>query len=231
MRLLLIDSTQDYPANPLFLEALKDLAQTRGYKYDFVDEGKFFQVLDTSLTHKIAYRLLGRRPLTYWAFNKALLEKAHSFRPNILLVVKGAYISPNTLRSIKHTTDAILVNYMTDDPFNPVVSTRALVELIPFYDLCACTKRAVMDDVRKTGCRNVVYVPFGYKPSVHYPEKPETVEEKNRFISDVVFIGGCDRDRVPYFQTLVQVLPDVRINLYGAYWNRHPTLQLDSPHA
>jgi len=52
------------PENPLFLEALGDLAQNRGEKYDFVGEGKFLQPFDSSMIDKVAYRLLARRPLT-----------------------------------------------------------------------------------------------------------------------------------------------------------------------
>jgi spore maturation protein CgeB len=71
----------------------------------------------------------------------------------------------------------------------------------------------------------VIFVPFGYKPTVHYPEKPVAPEEHTRFDSDVVFIGGCDADRVPYFEALVKSLPDLRLHLYGGYWDRHSLLR------
>lgn len=224
MRVLLVETTQYYPSSPLFLEALTEIARECGYDYEFLDEGEFLKPLSVSLVHKLAYWLLGRRPLTYWALNQALLEKARHFRPDVVLVVKGAYISPATLRRIKGDTGASLVNFATDDPFNPAVNTRNLIVSIPLYDLYACQKRAIMDDIRNAGCRSVIYVPVGYKPSFHFPERPATPEEKTHFTSDVVFIGGCDQDRTPYFERLVQAIPDVRLHLYGGYWDRHPIL-------
>lgn len=220
MRILLVDTTLYYPASPMFLEALEQLAKQEGYEFTFVDEARFLRPVTNSLMHKVAYRLLGRRPLTYWAFNGALLEKARCFHPDIVLVVKGAYISPNTLRLIKKETRAFLINYATDDPFNPLANTRDLVNGISYYDLYACTKRAIMDEVQQSGCKKVIHVHFGYKPSVHFSEEPNTLEEKARFASDVVFVGNCDQERLKFFETMVHRLNDIRIAFYGgSYWN------------
>ena len=225
MRILLVDSTRYYPTNPLFLEALQELSQQYGWEYRFVDEGKITKPLIKSWIHKVAYRVLARRPLGYWSFNRSLVEVACDFQPDVVLVVKGAYISPDALRQIKASTRAVLINYATDDPFNPLVTTRSLVKSIRLYDVYACTKRCIMCDIQRAGCKKVIFVPFGYKPSVHFPEKPVTAEEKQRFASDVVFVGGCDRDRVAYFERLVHELPDIRLHLYGGYWDRHPVLR------
>ncbi|RLB06112.1 MAG: hypothetical protein DRG83_01055 [Deltaproteobacteria bacterium] len=220
MRVLLVSVDKFYYVGAFFRRALEEL----GYEYAFVDEGKFLEPLKRSLLHKLAYRLLGRRPLTYWAFNKELLQKAQEFQPDVVLVTKGAHISPRTLVMIKKETGAFLVNYATDDPFNLRVSSRDLVRAIPLYDLYACTKRAIMGDVRRAGCQNVVFVRFGYEPTLHFPEKPATPEEIERFSSDVVFIGNADRDRVPYFEALARI-PGLRLHLYGGYWDRHPLLR------
>ena len=220
MRVLLVSVDKFYYVGAFFRRALEEL----GYEYAFVDEGKFLEPLKRSLLHKIAYRLLGRRPLTFWAFNKELLQKVQEFHPDVVLVTKGAHISPRTLGMIKKKTGAFLVNYATDDPFNPRVSTRDLVKGIPLYDLYVCTKRAIMEDVKRVGCQNVVFVRFGYEPTLHFPEKPATPEEIERFSSDVVFIGNADRDRVPYFEALARI-PGLKLHLYGGYWDRHPLLR------
>jgi spore maturation protein CgeB len=225
MRILLVDTSLYHPLSPFFLAGLEELSTQPKYEWEFVDEGKFLRPLERSLVHKAAYRFLGRRPVTYWSLNRTLLAVANRFRPNVVLVVKGAYVSPATLRCIKQETDAFLVNYATDDPFNSSVNTRDLVNGIPLYDLYACTKRAIMDDVRKAGCKHVIYVPFGYKPSVHFPEKPRTPEEKNHFASDVVFVGTFDPERIPYFEALIRSLPDISLHLYGGDWGRHPVLR------
>ena len=225
MRILLFDSTVYAPVSPLFLEALEELSREEGHEFVFFDEAPYVRGVNSSLIQKVAFRLLRRRPLAYRRLNRDLLATVLRFRPDVVVIVKGAFVAPQTLGHIKEKTGAVLVNYATDDPWNPRVNTPDLVRAIPYYDLYACTKRAIMPDVRAAGCPRVTFVPFGYKPSVHYPEKPATPEEHVRFDSDVVFIGTCDADRVAYLEALVKTLPDLCLHLYGGYWDRHPLLR------
>ena len=131
MRVLLVETTQSYPASPLLQEALADQARERGWEHEFFDEAPFGEPLSKSVLHKVAFRILGRRPLTYWAFNRALIEKVRIFRPSITLIVKGAYVSPETLEAIKRESGTFLINYATDDPFNPRVNTIDLLKGMP----------------------------------------------------------------------------------------------------
>jgi hypothetical protein len=215
-RILLVDSTLYAPASPFFVDAAEDL----GYEPLFVDEAPFLRPLETSLIQKAGYRLLAKRPLTYWALNRTVLREADQFRPHRMLAVKGTYIMPAVLRWIKGETGALLVNYATDDPFNPANATPDLLASIPFYDLYACTKRAIMTDVARAGCPRVAYIPFAYKPAVHFPEQPSDEAEAKRFRSDVVLIGGADPDRLPYVEALARI-PDLSLALYGGYWTRY----------
>jgi len=127
---------------------------------------------------------------------------------------------PSTLRRIKEATGAVLVNYATDDPFNAANTTPDLLAGIPAYDIYACTKSAIVDDVRRAGARTVIHTWFGYQPSVHFPEAPATDDEARRFASDVILAGGADRDRLHDLEPLVST--DVSLALYGGYWNRDP---------
>ena len=120
----------------------------------------------------------------------------------MILIGKGRWFTPAALEAAKKVSGAILVNWATDDPFNPADSSRELVKSIPLYDLYVCTKKDIMNDVRGAGCANVAYVRFGYKPEVHFPEAPATDEERERFACDVMFVGGCDAHRIAYFEAL-----------------------------
>ena len=219
-RVLLASVGEDHYVGAFFQRALEEL----GHEYTLVDEGDYLKALTHSLAHKAAFRLLGRRPLTYWSYNRDLLAAARRLHPEIVLVTKGAFISPDTLTTIKKETGALLVNYATDDPFNPVNSTRDLKAGIPRYDLYACTKRAIMEDVRRAGCPNVTYVPFAYEPTLHFPEQPGA-EDVRRHGSDVVFVGTGDKERLSYFGTLVESFPGIRFHLYGDRWQQFPRLR------
>lgn len=217
MRVLLVGNGQAYHIGAFFKRALEQL----GNEHSFVDEDKYFR--GSSLLHKTAYKVLGRRPLQYWSFNRALLAETRRFRPQVVLAIKGAHISPAVLAAIRAETGAILVNYSTDDPFNSVDATRDIVKGFAFFDIYATPRRANILDLHQAGCRNVVYVPFGYDPAVHFPECPANADEAMIWRSDVVFAGGADRDRLSYLEALAEK-PDLNLHLYGGYWNRNRRL-------
>ena len=176
------------------------------------------------LARKLAVRLIGKRPLGFWRMNRDILAAARKFEPEVVLITGGAPVAPSTLRELKEQIGAVLVNYATDDPFNRLACPPWVATCIPLYDLYACTKRAIMDDVRAAGCRRVAFVPFGYDPSLHFPESLKSAEESGKFTCDVAFVGGGDRDRYPYFEELARALPAGRLNIYGALWERNPVL-------
>lgn len=219
MRVLLVGSSAYYHLGAFFHRALQDL----GHSHAFVDDWQYFKPLAESLIHRIACRLRRGRPLTYGAFNRGVVETACRFQPEVVLISKGPYISPATLKQIKEETRAILVNYAPDDPFNPINSTADLLGGIPLYDLYACTKRAIMEDVRRAGCPNPVFIRFAYEPSLHFPEQPVTEGEKARFGGDLVFVGTADKERFPLIRTLI-ALHSIRLRLYGSYWHRDTLL-------
>lgn len=224
LRVLLVDSSAHFPANPLLYEGLQKLAAEHRLKVELFDEASFIEPLQTSYLYKLVYKGSHRRFLpSSWAMNRGLLGAARRFRPDVVLIVKGMFLAPETLGRIKEENGAILINYATDDPFNQLVNNSMLVEAIRFFDVYACTKRAIIDDVKKAGCSRAVFVPFGYKPTVHFPEDPKSDSERARFAADVTFLGTCDRDRVPIINAIRRARPELRLHLYGAFWNRHPS--------
>jgi spore maturation protein CgeB len=251
VRILLFDTSANGSPWPLFLQDLETLTKTKigQYAYRFVDEAPFLarrsavnraltrilnwltinvaQRRTRMLAYEAAARFLRyrRHPVRYADLNRRLLEEARQFAPQIVLIVMGFHIAPETLHAIKRETGAALINYATDDPFNERTSPRNVREAIPLYDVYACTKRAMMDDVARAGCRNVQYVRFGYHPSVHFAEAPATAEERNRFAADVAFVGEGDGDRRPFFRTLMKAIPDLNLALYGGLWDLNPTLR------
>jgi spore maturation protein CgeB len=251
VRILLFDTSAHGSPWPLFLQDLEALAKTKTgqHAYRFVDEAPFLEKRSTgnrALTHilnwltinvtqrrtrMLAYEAAARflryrrHPVRYADLNRRLLEEAKKFAPQVVLIVMGFHIAPETLHAVKKETGAVLINYATDDPFNERTSPANVREAIPLYDVYACTKRAMMDDVARAGCENVQYVRFGYHPSVHFAEAPATAEERDRFASDVAFVGEGDGDRRPFFKTLMKAIPDLNLALYGGLWDLNPALR------
>jgi spore maturation protein CgeB len=218
LRVLLVGVGETYHLGAFFRNALQAL----GHECVFFDERTY---LTNDIRDKLAYRLFDKKPAKFRVFNRDLIDLAVRFQPEVVLVTKGSFICPDTLDKIKQRTAAILVNYATDDPFNRKTSGRDIVDGIPFYDFYICSKQAIMDDVGRAGCPNVSFLPFGYEPTIHFPEAAATPEEAERYSSDVAFIGGADADRHPFFEVLVDALPNLNLHLYGGYWDRHPRLR------
>jgi hypothetical protein len=220
MRILLIGNMTYWHVGAFFRNALQAL----GYPHIALDQTLYEQIAAPPIVRKVAFRLMGRRPVGYWRFNRDILGAARDLGAEIVLVSGSAPVAASTLRELKEQIGAVVINYATDDPFNKLACPRWVVGNIPFYDLYVCTKRAIMDDVRAAGCRQVAFVPFGYDSSLHFADRFESAEELDKFTCDVVFVGGGDRYRYPYFEALVQEIPDIRLHLYGGYWDRNPTL-------
>jgi len=248
---LLFDTTAHAAPWPLFLEDLCGLAHQDPNRvgWRFVDEARF--LAPRSMANRVATRILDwitmnvrnrrrravayrtaaqilryrRHPVSTVALNHELMQEAAAFRPHLLLVLMGFPIEPGVLAAIRSETGAIAVNYATDDPFNPRTGTPELLRSIPEYDLYATTKRAVMPDLKRAGVRDVRYVRFGYKSSVHFSDPPVAESEWKRFAADVAFAGEADADRLPFFRSLIGAIPDLNLALYGGLWNRDRQLR------
>lgn len=78
-----------------------------------------------------------------------------------------------------------------------------------------------MADVPGAGCPDVLYVPFRYEPSLHFPDRARSDEEGRLIAADVVFIGG----RRESAALLAERMPDLQLHLYGGYRDRRPPLR------
>jgi hypothetical protein len=87
---------------------------------------------------------------------------------------------------------------------------------LPAYDAVFTARHANIEDFRSCGVRNIHYLPFAYDPDVHRPW-PENMPAGAP--SDVLFVGGCDGDRLPLISAIIDAGLDVA--LFGGYWNRH----------
>jgi spore maturation protein CgeB len=108
------------------------------------------------------------------------------------------------------------INYLTDDPWNSAFSAKWFFKALPNYDQVFSVRRANIDDLRRLGCRSVEYLPFAYDDGLFGPDAPGVAAHIE---FDTVFVGGADRDRVPYIKALLE--SGLRVALAGNYWDRY----------
>jgi len=110
-------------------------------------------------------------------------------------------------------------NYLTDDPWNPAHRAAWFLRALPHYDHVFSPRQSNLEALQEHGCHKVSYLPFAYAPSQHYCERAQP-EEEAMLASEVIFVGGADRDRLPLVAALIAA--GLRVALYGGYWNRYP---------
>jgi spore maturation protein CgeB len=109
-----------------------------------------------------------------------------------------------------------VINYSTDDPWNPILYAPWFVAALPAYDIVFTPRRANILEFHECGVEDVQYLAFGYDPKVHRScEK----DEPSGKASDVLFVGGCDSERLPLITGLADA--GLSLALYGRYWDDH----------
>lgn len=170
---------------------------------------------------RTAWWLLGHRPPRLASFSADVLRICQQLRPRYLLTTGLAPVNRMALEAIG-SLGINRLNYLTDDPWNPAFRARWFFEALPMYDTVFSARRANMADLERLGCRAVRYMPFGFDPKLCYPQ-PADASESSRLVADILFVGGADRDRIPFIAALAAA--GFSTALYGDQWERFPETQ------
>ncbi len=161
------------------------------------------------------WHLRGKRPARLDRFGAQVIEICAVMRPSVVLTTGCAPLDRSHIERLR-SRGIRVVNYSTDDPWNPTLRARWFLSALPWYDAIFTPRRQNIHDFRACGARAVHYLPFAYDPDVHRPWAQNTATGAP---SDVLFVGGCDHDRLPLINVLLDAGLDVA--LFGGYWGRH----------
>ena len=156
---------------------------------------------------------LAKRPQRLGVFSKQVVSDSLIWKPDIMLSTGICPLNVESLRRL-HCAGIALMNYSTDDPWNPSHRSSWFLKGLPIYDHIFTTRVANLEDFERAGCSSVSWLPFAYQPEIHYREQ----SSGGGWESDVAFVGGADRDRVPVLGRLID--QGYRVSLWGGYWER-----------
>jgi len=193
-------------------ESLRRAAHGDGYSVRFFDA--YGATGKSRIFQSIAWRLFDRRPMHLNRFSAEVVRACARERPDILVATGAAPLTKSCLHAL-HAMGIFSINYSTDDPFNAHQLARWHLSAIASYDLVCTTRRANLIDLRRLGCKDVRYVPFGYDESLFAP--PSQLD--GAIEHDVLFAGGADRDRVKFMTSFLKC--GAPIALIGDYWHRY----------
>lgn len=169
------------------------------------------------LRQKFLWRFLGRRPASLRRHAKHLLSEANRFQPTHLLATGSAPITSDVLHSLKRIGIRLLI-FLTDDPWNPIHYGTWFIRSLREYDHVFTPRKANLAQITNLGL-NASVLPFGYDPK-HFFAETLSASTSTCVASDVLLVGGADRDRLPFAEALIDA--GLSVGLYGGYWDRYP---------
>lgn len=147
--------------------------------------------------------------------NSDLLKLAADAKPDLLWAEKQEYLYSKTLKALRQ--QGIKLLHFTPDPYFSLSwkRTRLTNACLPLFDYVLTSKRYELSDYQRV-CKKVIYMPLGFAEAVHRPLFPEDAKLKEKYRSDVAFIGGWEPRREQMLESLVRETHcDLKIWGYG----------------
>ena len=206
-RLLIVGASGSSHIGASFVRAAADL----GLEVELADVARAWR--RGTLWQKALWQF-DRRPADLEGFGQSVLALCEDLRPNVVITTGAAPLTRCVIKRCR-TTGAKVVNFSTDDPFNPRQSARWFLSALSEYDVVFTPRRSNIAELLAHGVNTVDYLPFGYDKHLFYPVSGNA-EAHN---SDFFFAGAADRARVPYIAAALHAGFDVA--LHGINWERY----------
>lgn len=200
---------------PLSLaNALEDLgAETIRF-----DSDRSYMSACPGASHRVIRRML--RPLLWRHVNRETVAIVKQHRPDLVLMVKAAFLEPETVRHIRTAMGVPIVNYYPDhpycgvplDPLQTSAQRRNLIDVLREYTHVWVWERSLVARLR--GDRVAAgYLPFGVDWDCAASARRVVPTRPDR---DVVFVGRHTTKR----QTHVAAVRRYRVSVWGNRWRR-----------
>ncbi len=136
-------------------------------------------------------------------FNQRVVSELTGRRFDLVLVLKGERLRPETVRAVQSATGALIVNYYPDDPFSESRANRLAYgpAVLAAYDHCFTFGGNLLLQYEAAGIQRASWLPFARDPDMHSPVGWAVPGE-----FDVVFGGNLDEERVRWLEPVARRL-------------------------
>ncbi|MFC1894502.1 glycosyltransferase [Candidatus Dependentiae bacterium] len=196
----------------------------RENKHIYTYANSFYKIF-LELDYKVEFfnsreKICSNLKLNNYLINLFLIRKVVIFDPEIVFFVKSENIIYKTIKLLKNKFKKKLINFYPDNPFcfwNHNSNSNVLKSL-PLYDYFLSWSKMLMPVLESAGCKKVYYFPFAYDQNIYFVDN-EVSSFKN-YEYDVCFAGTWDLQREKILTQLCEILPDIKLGLWGNLWNK-----------
>lgn len=185
--------------------------------------------IDSTLCHTpYLYRVINclfvkcRLPLKFdnGDLNTQIRQMVDSKNFDCIWIDKGIFVGRKTLLHIKKTQpSAVIIGYSPDNMAKRHNQSQHFIESLPLYDYYVTTKSYIVDDLKRMGAKNVIFVNNAYEETFHHPYDI-TQEEKKRLGGCVGFVGSWEEERFLSMKYLAEHGVPVRV-WGGGKWKEY----------
>jgi spore maturation protein CgeB len=130
------------------------------------------------------WRLMGRR------VGRSLIKTARDYRPDLVLVLKGETLSPETIDKMKQVTGSPVAVWHVDDPFELKRRLGWLdqVECLPHFDQVFIFDHSYFAELKNEKVKRASFLPCAADPALYHPQ--EMFESERRLYEAAVSLVG-----------------------------------------
>lgn len=209
--LLLGDTSSEVALGSKLLRGARDSSIAKDWEIvnTYSSPGVNYSPSMKTIPGKIFYRLNSKRSWEWREFETHLAAKIKQSKPNMILVT-GIMPLSGEIFEVAKMVRAKIVNYLTDDPWNPNHRRKSFTTTLGLYNHIFSTKESLRLKLKAAGCTSTSWLPFAYDPYLHYP-----VEKKSG--ADIAFIGTGAKERLKWLKELSRI-KNVKRVVYGNSW-------------
>lgn len=155
--------------------------------------------------------------------NEELINIVKKEKPDLLFIIKGDHIFPETLKRIQNETPCPIIAYIWDDPFYSYAGLYAddfrkfnFEKGMCLYDYIFVYDTYYVEQIKKRGIKNVGYLPLAADPN-RYRKLVINEEDNKKFGYDICFVGYPFPNRIEIFEKLKHY----NLGVFGAGWTKY----------
>lgn len=127
--------------------------------------------------------------------DQRLLNEIETFKPDFVLIDAGWNIYPDTIKKIKTKFKIPVYNWLYDDPV--AQNWKNVLQSFPYYDCLFVWDPYYVDEFKKYGAKEVIYLPCACEPDIH-----KTCIPNYNYQFDIAFVGTITPPRLKILEKL-----------------------------